>query len=163
MVAGGSTSRLNSEPVVLFVRSDPEPRNNFTVPQTYGAIVVANPHDTDAVTPLLKPQRRAIRFSLPGARIALALASGSRAEAHQNISKTANASCRSRQILKPACANIRADVFGDAVQPSAFGKIGVDLAIPRGLIPFANEGSKFGELFGGKCFHGRFYFRETHA
>lgn len=88
---------------------------------------------------------------------------GWQTEAHQNISRTANASCRSRQILKPACTNTRADVFGDAVQLSSFGKIGVDLAIPCGLIPLPDERSEFGELFGGKGIHSRFYFGKTHA
>ena len=36
------------------MRADPEPRDYLTVTQTYCAVVVANPHDTDVVTPLLE-------------------------------------------------------------------------------------------------------------
>jgi hypothetical protein len=31
------------------------------------------------------------------------------------------------------------------------------------LIPLPNERSEFGEFFGGKRIHSRFYFRKTHA
>jgi hypothetical protein len=53
------------EPVVLFMRADPEPRDRVTVAQTHGAVVVPNPHDTDVVTTLLEPKRRMMRVSLP--------------------------------------------------------------------------------------------------
>jgi hypothetical protein len=66
-----------------------------------------------------------------------------------------------KQILKPARTNIRADVFADAVQPSSFGKVGVDLAIPCSLVPLANKGRELSELLGRKRIHSRFYFRKT--
>ncbi|MEY2563755.1 MAG: hypothetical protein QOH88_1948 [Verrucomicrobiota bacterium] len=154
--------RLKPEPVVLFVCADPKPRDYVTVAHTYGGSGLQSArHRSCYAAPRIAAKDDEGLASR--ARISLALASGSQSEAHQNISRTANASCRSRQILKAAGANIRANVFGDAVQASTFRKVGVDLAIPRGLIPLANEGSELGELFRGKGIHSHFYFRKTHA
>ncbi len=45
--------------------SDPEPRDHVTFAQTKRAVVSANAHDTDAVTPFFEFQRWMMRISPP--------------------------------------------------------------------------------------------------
>jgi hypothetical protein len=57
--------RSKPEPVVLFMCTDPEPRDHVTAAQTQCPVVFADPHNTDVVTALLESKRRMMRVSLP--------------------------------------------------------------------------------------------------
>lgn len=70
---------------------------------------------------------------------------------------------RSRQILQPTGANVRKDLFRNAVEAAIFGEVSVDLAIPRGLVSLVNKSGQFRELFGRKGVDGVFYFGKAHV
>lgn len=77
--------------------------------------------------------------------------------------KTEGASARSRQVLKSARTDVRANLFGYALQASVFSKVPIDLAVPSGVVPLANESSQFREFFGRKGIHCALDFCETHG
>jgi hypothetical protein len=47
--------RLESETIVLRVRADPEPGDDFALTEAERSMVFADSHDTDAVPPFLEP------------------------------------------------------------------------------------------------------------
>ena len=72
--------------------------------------------------------------------ISLSLASELETAVRRSASRIADASCRSRQILKSTSAKVRADLFRNAVEAATFSKVSVNLAIPGRLVSLTNEG-----------------------
>ena len=97
------------------------------------------------------------------ARICPALTSERWTEVHRNASRSADAFCQSRQILKPAGADISANFFCDRGKTAALAKVGVDLAIPYAIFSLTDECGKLSEFLGRKRIHSILYFCEAHT
>ena len=77
--------------------------------------------------------------------------------------KNADASCLSRQVLKPANANIFPHVVEDRPQPPTVSKVSVNLPVPCGVLTLADERCKLCQLAGGKRLNSIFDISKTHG
>jgi hypothetical protein len=96
-------------------------------------------------------------------RTSRALAFGLEPVVRQSASRSEDAFCRSRQILKPTCADIGPDLFRDAVQTAVLSEVAVNLPIPCRLIPLANKSDQFREFFRRKSIDGILEFCKAHG
>ena len=69
----------------------------------------------------------------------------------------------SRQVLKPASANIFPHFVENRPQPPAVGKVSVNLLVPCGVFTLADERCKFCQLAGGKRLNSIFDISKTHS
>jgi len=81
----------------------------------------------------------------------------------ESISRNADASYRSRQVLKFSGVNVLAYLFQHWPQPPVLSKIGIDLPIPRRIVSLADERHEFRQLARRQRIHSILNFSQAHG
>ena len=71
MTNTGNPPPLKFKPVILLVRSDPEPDHIVSLFQPHRPVMISHPHHTRPVSSDIKPQRRVLRILFPNFKLRL--------------------------------------------------------------------------------------------